>query len=178
MLDGTETQKTHENAMFSMSFWGADARQKLPKPFGPARWLGKRPKMRFGCQKARAGFESKFKNREKTSGFCNVLQKANKSELQRMRKTKGPWRGRRNAKTVWKRVVLNTFLKSEHAKTTERQMRNRSQNTHKVRVHVQKKRAKTRGFCNGLQKSNKSELKRTQQNQRSVARPRKREKCA
>ena len=116
MLDGTETQKTHENAMFSMSFWGADARQKLPKPFGPARWLGKRPKMRFGCQKARAGFESKFKNREKTRGFCNVLQKANKSELQRMRKTKGPWRGRRNAKTVWKRVVLNIFLKERACK--------------------------------------------------------------
>ena len=147
MLDGTETQKTRENAMFSMSFWGADAPQKLPKPFGPARWLGKRPKMRFGCQKARAGFESKFKNREKTRGFCNVLQKANKSELQRMRKTKGPWRGRRNVKNVWKCIVLNTFLKSEHAKTTERQMRNRSQNTHKVRVHVQKNARKRVGFA-------------------------------
>ena len=41
-----------------------------------------------------------------------------------------------------------------------------------------KKRAKTRGFCNVLQKSNKIELNRTQQNQRSVARPRKREKRA
>ena len=41
-----------------------------------------------------------------------------------------------------------------------------------------KKRAKTSGFCNVLQTSNKSELKRTQQNQRSVARPRKREKRA
>ena len=39
-----------------------------------------------------------------------------------------------------------------------------------------KKRAKTRWFCNGLRKSNKSELKRTQQNQKSVASPRKREK--
>ena len=116
MLDGTEMQKTRENAMFSMSFWGADARQKLPKPFGPARWLGKHPKMRFGCQKARAGFESKFKNREKTRGFCKVLQKANKSELQRMRKTKGPWRGRRNVKNMWKHVVLNTFFKKRACK--------------------------------------------------------------
>ena len=39
-----------------------------------------------------------------------------------------------------------------------------------------KKCAKTCGFCKVLQKSNKSELKRTQQNQKTVASPRKREK--
>ena len=174
MLDGTETQKTRENAMFSMSFWGADAPQKLPKPFGPARWLGKRPKMRFGCQKARAGFESKFKNREKTRGFCNVLQKANKSELQRMRKTKGPWRGRRNAKNVWKRVASNTFKERACKNNGKTDAEPQPKYPQGSRPRA-KKRAKTRGFCNGLQKSNKSELKRTQQNQKSVARPRKRE---
>ena len=35
MLDGTETQKTRENAMFSISFWGADARKSSQSRLDP-----------------------------------------------------------------------------------------------------------------------------------------------
>ena len=56
--------------------------------------------------------------------FLQCFEKTHKFEPKRMWKNKGLWRGRGNVKNVWKRDVFNTFLKSEHAKTTKKQTRN------------------------------------------------------
>ena len=58
-LDGTETQKTLENALFSMKFSGADAPQKLPKGIWTRTLVRNTPNMRFGSLRTRIRFVGK-----------------------------------------------------------------------------------------------------------------------
>ena len=58
-LDGTETQKMRENALFSISFWGADAPRKLPKVIWTRTLARDTLKMKCGSPKTCTRFAAK-----------------------------------------------------------------------------------------------------------------------